>query len=533
MAGIANTPGQFASIWRQIDVNQKISILLVGLGSVAAVVGLVYWGGRPSYALLYSNLSRKDAAAVVAQLDTDSVPYRLEDGGTTVLVPTEQVQQARGKLVMQGVPAGGDGFEILDKGRLGMTNFAERKTYLRAVQGELARTISNVDVVEWARVHVSAPEPSVFLDRDLPASASVLIKARGGARLEPSQIASIAAFVARSVEGLDPKNITITDQFLNPLSRAIHDDGPGAATAHIEAQHEVERHLSRKVREMLDITLGPGRSSVSVCTEIQLKQETENSTEYDNDGRVAKMEKSRTSKSSGGKGGAGGVAGAASNLSTSGGAKAAGGSTESETDETMEYEVPRKEIVRVDNGVDIKRLTVSVLVAGTHKVTKDKEGKETRTYEPLPAEELSKLEEAVKQAVGFDESRKDIVKVECVEFNVPAPAVTADELAGERRWELMLRLAKHGSTVVVVLAFLLVMRSVSRRTRAAREAAAAAAAAAAPAAPRGAAQGAGAAMAAANAPLRERVASAIQDDAGSASELLKSWYETAGSAPTS
>ena len=528
MAGIASTPRQLASIWQQIDVNQKISILLVALGSVAAVVGLVYWSGHPNYGLLYSNLSRKDAAAVVAQLDGDAIPYRLSDGGTTVLVPADRVQQARGKLLMQGIPAGGDGFEILDKGRLGMTNFAERKTYLRAVQGELARTISAVNAVEWARVHISAPEPSVFLDRDRPASASVLIKARGGARLEPGQIASIASLVARSVEGLEPKNITITDQFLAPLSRAVHDDGPGAATAYLEAQRGIERHLSRKVREMLDATLGPGRSSVSVCAEIQLKQETQNSTEYNLEGRVARMEKTRTSKSSGSKTGAGGAAGVASNVSARGGAPAAaGGSTESETDETMEYEVPRKEIVRVDNGVTVTRLTVSALVAGTHKVEKDSEGKETKKFEPLPADEVAKLSDAVKQAVGYDESRKDIVKVECVEFNEPAPAVTAEELAGERRWELILRLAKHGSTVVVVLAFLLVMRSVARRTRAAREAAAAAAAEAAAKAPAARQGGAGAAQTG-EAPLRERVSSAIQEDADSASDLLKSWYETAG-----
>ena len=134
MAGLANAPRQFASIWGRIDINQKVSILLVGLGGAAAVVGLLVWSGRPNYGLLYSNLSRKDAAAVAAQLDSESIPYRLEDNGTAVLVPADRVQTARAKLLTQGIPAGGDGFEILDKSALGMTNFAERKTYLRAVQ---------------------------------------------------------------------------------------------------------------------------------------------------------------------------------------------------------------------------------------------------------------------------------------------------------------------------------------------------------------------------------------------------------------
>jgi flagellar M-ring protein FliF len=209
MAG-SGIVGKFARIWSQIGVNQRISIFLVGFGSIAAVAGLVYWGGRPSYGLLYSGLSRKDAGAVVAQLESESIPYRLEDNGTTVLVAGEQVQKARAKLLTQGLPAGGDGFEILDKRSLGMTDFAERKTYLRAVQGELARTIGSIEGIEWARVHLTAPEPSVFLEKDRPTTASVLVNTRGGARLSPTQVASIAALVARSVEGLEPKNVTIS-----------------------------------------------------------------------------------------------------------------------------------------------------------------------------------------------------------------------------------------------------------------------------------------------------------------------------------
>ena len=180
MAGLADVPEQFAAIWRRVDINHRIAIVLAGLGSVAAVAGLVVWSGRPSYGLLYSNLSRKDAAAVVGQLEGEGIAYRLDDGGTTVMVQSDQVAQARARLLMQGLPEGGDGFEILDKGSLGMTHFAERKTYLRAVQGELARTISSVDAIEWARVHVTAPEPSVFVGRDQPASASQKADRRSG-----------------------------------------------------------------------------------------------------------------------------------------------------------------------------------------------------------------------------------------------------------------------------------------------------------------------------------------------------------------
>jgi len=530
MAGSGGPAQQVAAIWRQVGINQKISILLVGAGSAAAVLAMVFWGGRPSYGLLYSGLSRKDASAVVTQLEADSIPYRLDDNGATVLVPADQVQKARAALMQQGIPTGGDGFEILDKRTLGMTDFGERKTYLRALQGELARTISQIDSIEAARVHVSSPEPSVFLEQEQPATASVLLHLRNGATLSAAQAGAIGAFVAGSVEGLEPGQVTITDQFLNPLSRRATGAGPGAASAHLEAQREIERHLTTKVQNMLEAFLGPGRSTVSVSADIALKREEHHSVEYTEEGRVARTEKTTTSKTDGGGGPAGGTPGAGPTGGRGAGASGTTGGTSDSTEE-IEYEVPRTEIVKVDNGVTIKRLTVSVLVAGRHTVTKDAEGKETRTFEALPQAELTKLEEAVSQAVGADTTRTDTVKVECVEFNEPEPAISEDEMASDRRWEMMLRLGRQASTVVVVLAFLVVVRSMLRRARSAREAAEAAAAEALEAAEteaREAAIQAAASTAAtpsADLPLRTRIAAAVASNPDSAAELLKSWYK--------
>jgi len=513
---------QFAAIWRQIGINQRLSIVLVGLGSIAAVAGMVYWGGRPNFGLLYSGLSRKDAAAVVAQLETEAIPYRLEDNGTTVLVSTEQIQKARGKLLTQGIPAGGDGFEILDKHVLGTTDFSERKTFLRAVQGELARTIGCIEGIEWARVHISAPEPSVFLEKDRPTTASVLVKTRGSARLNPTQVASIASLVARSVEGLEPKNVTITDQFLNPLSKGVSDDGPAAPTAHLDAQREVEHNIARKVQDLLDTSLGQGRSAVSVSADIALKAEEHRIKQFEKEGRVAKREKTTNSKTTGGEGGSGGPAGAASNLP--GGAQpspaTASARTSTDTNEEIDYEVPVKEIIKHDRGVTVKRITVSVLVAGTHSVERDKDGKETgKKFQPVPEASLAKLTDAVKQAAGYDTQRGDQVKVDCVEFNEPEPAVSAAEVAKERQWDFILRAAKHGSTVVIVLGFLITMRFMLRRARAAREAAAR------QVRPVGGGGAAAAAPTAGNLPLPERVAAAVKGNPDGASELLKSWYK--------
>jgi len=524
MAGLSSAPEQFVKIWRQIDINHRIAIVLAGVCSAAAVIALVVWSGQPSYRLLFGELSRKDAAAIVAQLDSEGIAYKLADGGTTVLVEADKVQMARAKMMAQNLPSGGDGFEILDKGSLGMTHFAERKTYLRAVQGELARTLEAVDSIEWARVHISAPEPSVFVDREQPASASVLLKTRGGATLEGGQIASITSFVARAVEGLTPKNVTLTDQFLNPLSKAVYDDGPGAATAHLQAQRDIEQHLTKKVRTLLDATLGPGKSSVSVRAEIELKQEELRSTEYDSEGRVARTEKTMTKKSSGGSSGSGGgpVGTDAALRNAAAGSAGGGGSTESETEETSDYEWPVKELHTVNHGVEITRLTVGVLVAGTHKEEQGEDGKTTRTFVPLPDAEITKLTEVVKNAVGFSETRKDNVTVDCRPFYEPEPAVTDAELASARRMALLERVGKHAAAAVVVLAWLLVMRRMAKKARAAKEAAAAEAQA-----PVQAKAAAAAAVQSTESPLRERVAAAIQGDPDRASTVLKTWYSSA------
>jgi len=526
MASPGNPAQQLAGIWRQLGLNQKVSIVLVGVGSAAALLAMVYWGGRPSYGLLYSGLSRKDAAAVIAQLDGDGIPYRLQDNGTTILVPTDRVQQARAALLQQGIPAGSEGFEILDKQTIGLTDFAERKTYLRALQGELARTISQMDLIEGARVHITLPEPSVFVEQDRPATASVLLQVRRGAKLSPSQVAAIASFVAGSVEGLEPQSVTITDQFLNRLTRPSAEEGPGVASAHLEAQREVETYLRKKVQDMLDAFLGEGRSAVSVAADIALKHQQVHSIKFQEEGRVAKREKTMTSKSEGAGASAGGPAGAAANLP--GGATATTTTpplANSESTEEFEYEVPREETTSIDQGVTIKRLTVSVLVAGNYKVEKDAEGKETKTFVPLPEAEMQKLTEAVKQAVGYDESRKDSVSVECVEFKERQPVLPPEVLAGDQRWGLILKVAKHASTVVVLGAFLLVVRSMLKKARAAREAREAELAAAREAQAR---QAAAAAQRTGQVSLRERVGAAVAANPDAAADLLKAWYKGVG-----
>ena len=151
MAGLRGTTEQVAAIWRKIGLNQKLSIVLVGLGSAAALTALCFWSSRPDYGLLYGNLSRKDAAAIITQLQADGVDYKTEDNETAVLVPAEQVHAVRASLLTQGLPAGGPGgeggFELLDESPIGMTDFRERKTYLRAAQCELARKISHVEAI--------------------------------------------------------------------------------------------------------------------------------------------------------------------------------------------------------------------------------------------------------------------------------------------------------------------------------------------------------------------------------------------------
>ncbi|MEF3254041.1 MAG: flagellar M-ring protein FliF, partial [Deferribacterales bacterium] len=194
---------QFKTVFQKFSRVQQITIVIAAAAILVSIVVLVYWANKPVYKVLFANLNQEDAAAVVAKLKAKKVPYNLKDGGKTIEVPAKSVYETRIELAQEGIPKGGGvGFELFDKSSFGITEFAQNVNYQRALQGELARTISGLEEVEEARVHLTIPKDRLFIAEEGEAKAAVVLKLARGATLTRDKVKAIASLVAGSVKGL-------------------------------------------------------------------------------------------------------------------------------------------------------------------------------------------------------------------------------------------------------------------------------------------------------------------------------------------
>jgi flagellar M-ring protein FliF len=231
---------QFKRLAEMLSVRQRWAVLVVGILAVAGVYALTNWQRESNFRPLYTSLAPEDAALIVQKLKESSTPFRLSNNGTTVSVPEEKVAELRLEMASAGVPKSGRiGFEIFDKTNFGMTDFAEHVNYRRALEGELERSVMAVAEIEQARVHISLPQESVFIEARQPAKASVLIKIRPGATLPESAIPAITHLVASAVEGLAPESVSILDMRGNLLNKPkrLGTNADDASEASLEYRH--------------------------------------------------------------------------------------------------------------------------------------------------------------------------------------------------------------------------------------------------------------------------------------------------------
>src|SRR5882724_8001434 len=214
-----------ANLWKELGLNQRVSLVLAALVVVAGLTALTIWSRRPDMQLLYGRMSEKDAAAIISQLQTQNIPHTVSGGGTSVYVPSDQVYRLRMELASKGLPSGdGVGFEIFDKGQFGLSDFVQRTNYLRAIQGELARTITQLQGVRAARVMSVQPENRLLLtEQGVKPSASVFVDV-GGSRLETEQVNAIRNLVANAVQGLLPDAVAVVDNHGRVLSEELKQD---------------------------------------------------------------------------------------------------------------------------------------------------------------------------------------------------------------------------------------------------------------------------------------------------------------------
>lgn len=434
IAPAGDTPPNFVQRLNGLPLRSKLTM---GAGLVAlagAVLAITLWSAQGDYRPLFTGLADKDGGAVIGQLSAMNVPYKHEAGGT-ILVPAGQVYELRMKLAAQGLPKGGTGnavgFELLDKSSIGQTQFNERLNFQRALEGELTRTITAMSDVADARVHLAMPQQNGFFREQQKPSASVMLTLRGGRTLDRSQIAGIVHLVSSSVPELSPKAVSVLDQTGALISQTGADAATGLDGQQLQYKQQIEASYNKRIFELLEPVVGRENLRSTVTADVDFSQTEATAEEYrPNQGpnTQAAVRGSTSSESTNANAAMPtGVPGAATNqppvpaTAPINGASAplqaaqgGGGTNSSRREQTTTYELDKT--VRVTRGAvgNVKRLNAAIVV--NHRTVTDAKGK--TSTQPVPAEEVTRLTDLVKEAMGFNAERGDSVKV------ISAPFIT-------------------------------------------------------------------------------------------------------------
>ncbi len=267
---------QLVAIWGQLGVGQRVSVLLSGVVLLVGLGTVVYFSSRTDFAPLYGRLDSAEAGKVITALDEQSIPYQVGAGGGLVMVPREQVHKLRAQLAQQDIPSsGGEGYSLIDKPGIGQSTFRETKNWQRAVQGELAKTVSAFDGVDTARVMVTMPETRLIVDDSRKPTASVFVQLRSPGILDQEAVSAIRFFVANAIRGLKYNNVSVVDNQGNMLAGNDESDSPAAMAGNrLSARKNLEKYFAAKVKSMLDKALGAGQSTVTISAEIDHTQST-------------------------------------------------------------------------------------------------------------------------------------------------------------------------------------------------------------------------------------------------------------------
>ncbi|MDJ0847893.1 MAG: flagellar basal-body MS-ring/collar protein FliF [Myxococcota bacterium] len=424
------------------------ALAAASLGSLAFFLWIAFSFGGADERLLFRNLESDEAARVVEGLRAEKISYRLAEGGGTIYVPAAQVHEARIRLAGRGLPGGGSpGFEIFDKTGFGVSDFVNRVNFQRALQGEMARSIEQLESVERARVQVAIPERRGFVSsRSNPASASVVIRLRPGAELAPGQARGVVHLVASSVEGLDPTRVTVVDdrgRLLAPDPDGTQGPAPSGAMKH---QARLENELAGRIESILEPTVGVGRVVARVTAQLDWTQTEFTEERFDPDSQVARSEEVMQESSADGIDVAGGVPGAAANDPDQAAPGADGpGSQSTRISETINYEISKVTSRTVTPVGTVTQLDVAVLVDGMPT--------EDGSFAPWPQEKLEGFEELAKRAVGFSVERGDLITVsngafQTIDVEEGGPGLLTPELL-----LLLSNLFRLAGVIVAVLVF--------------------------------------------------------------------------------
>ncbi|WMT86244.1 flagellar M-ring protein FliF [Pelagibacterium sp. 26DY04] len=458
---------QLGELLGKLGVARIAAMAVVAVMLIGFFAFIIVRSTAPQLAPLYTNLEFDDSAAIIEALGVMGTPYEIRSEGATILAPRDQITTIRMSLAQDGLPARGQvGYEIFDnQSTLGATSFVQNINHIRALEGELARTIGALSRVQSARVHLVLPERELFRRDIQEPSASIVLTVRG--QLSSGEIRAIQHLVASAIEGLSPNSVSIVDSSGTLLASG---SGEGEISVTAQALEErtlgIESRMRTRIEELLASVVGLGRARVQVAAELDLNRSTRTSEVFDPEGQVVRSSQLvESGDQSTGPGNTGEVTVAnelpgASEQGTNG----AGGTQHSSSslEETLNYEISSTTETQVTEAGGIERLSVAVVVDGIY--TYDEAG--TATYEPRSQEEIDQITALVRTAMGYDESRGDQVEVVNMQFAERPGIEAGTEAPGlfEFTQADLMRFAEMAVTLLIALALVLfVMRPLVKK----------------------------------------------------------------------
>ena len=458
--------------FKEMSMSRRIALGVVAMVVVAGFTTMFIWTNKTKFQVAYSGLTKKDASLVVEQLKGSNTPYRLTGDGTTIMVPEDIVYDVRLSMAKEGIPKGGGvGFEIFDKTEFGTTEFVQKINKTRAIQGELARTISAFDEVKTARVMIVMPKDSVFVEEIKKPSASILLELISD--LEKEKVAAIAHLVASSIQDLTPELVTIVDT----AGRILFEGKSHEEQAKINAQNfadsqykykvRYEENLTKRIQTMLERIVGKDKAIVRVTSEMDFSRNDMNEEIYDpfeRGGEFVRSRKNRAEKINSGSEqtpipssvnpivGDENLAGELNNESVN------------KNDDTFNYEISKRFRETKKPMAVLTRLSVAAVVDGKYENQTDESGNQKQVYAPRTAEEMKQFENIVINAMGYNENRSDQISMECFPFASIGQLESEPALTG-----LKMVQKEYGRTIanliLVVLLFLLVIRPIIKTVK--------------------------------------------------------------------
>ncbi len=422
----------------------------------------------PQMVPLFTDLPPDDSASIIKDLERQAIPYEIKNDGAIVMVAKDKVARLRMKLAEFGLPKGGGvGYEIFDKtDALGSTTFVQNINHLRALEGELSRTIRAIDRVQAARVHLVLPERPLFSRDKVDASASIVLKVRG--TLEPQQVRAIRHLVATAVNGMKPERVSVIDESGKLLADGATPDNPANGASSDERKLAYESRLRSDVETIVSSVVGPGHARVQINADFDINRITQTSDKFDPDGRVLRSSQTREEQSASGARGDGTVSVGTElpggNQQGGGGGGAAIGDQSKKTEEIVNYEISRTTKTEVIEAGRVNRISAAVLVDGNY--TKNDKGE--MAYQPRAKEEIDRIAALVRSAIGFDAKRGDQVEVVNLKFAETTPS-PINEATGWMSYlqftkEDIMRAAEVGVMALLgLVVMLMVVRPLVRR----------------------------------------------------------------------